>query len=651
MAFKKLFSLSVLLVLCLSVFASLDPLKPGKYNSKDEKKWLDEANDYLKKNHFTYAIVPFTNLLNKNPNDLYLKYQLGICYLYKSDEYSKALQYFKEVYQAKPKTKDLSFHLARAHHLNYEFDEAIVLFNKHLKEGINAERKKDVLRLIKNCQVAKDFIQNPVDVEISNLGSPINTEGDEYVPIISADESVLIFTYRGSRSTGGKLNNFLKTDYQSGTYYEDIFISYKGENDTWQQPIPIGQQINTLDHDACVALSSDGQTLLIYKFDKKDKGDLWMSNLIGNSWSDPEKLKGEVNSAHWDGSASFSADGKYLYFSSERPGGIGGRDIYRAQKNKKGEWSNVKNLGPTINTPYDDDAPFIHPDGKILHFSSKGHNSMGGYDIFSSDLVNKKWSIPVNLGYPINTVDDDIYYVLNAGGTIGYYSSGKPGGVGGKDIYMVSPGMVNNKSVVMLVKGNVTVDDIPVHAEIEVIFADSGNEQGQYNSNESSGKYLINFPSDNNFIITFKVEGFEPKIERLSTMGIDSFIEKNLDVRFYTSSPKEGIGLSPEEIIAKYGNFSMEGLSFRVQVGAYRQEENFKYDHLNPLGKVELMTLDDDITRFVMGTFQTLNDANKFKDIIISKGGLTTDSFVIAIFKNKRVYLSELIREGIIPSK
>jgi Tol biopolymer transport system component len=671
MSFKKLVTLGFYCLFALNLFAGLSPIKPGNYSTKEEKKWLNEAKVYLKNSHYTYAIVPYTNMLEKNPDDLYLKFELGVCYLYKSDEYPKALQYFREVYQVRPKTKDLTFYLGRALHLNSEFDEAISFFNLHLKEGISSERKKDVQRLIKNCENAKEFYKNPTEVEITNIGSPVNTEDDEYVPIISADESVLIFTYRGPRSTGGMMDNFLQPDYQTGTYYEDIFIAYKDEDGNWMEPEPIGPQINTLDHDACVALSSDGQTLYIYKFHKNDKGDIWVSNLTGDQWSAPERLQGDVNSSHWDGSASLSADGKYLYFSSERPGGYGGKDIYVSEKNKKGVWGNVKNLGPSINTPFDDDAPFIHPNGTILHFSSKGHNSMGGYDIFSADLIDGKWLRPVNLGFPINTVDDDIYYVLNAEGTVGYYSSGKPGGQGKKDIYTVKPGLVNKRSVMMLVKGIVTVDDNPVYADIEVVFADSKTEQGEYHTNESTGKYLINFQSENNYIITYKVKGFDPKIERVSTMGIDTFIEKVIDIKLYTGkaslkkdsvaevadNPEAGKNeiikteFSSEDIISKYGNFVLEGLTYRVQVGAYRVESNFKYDHLNPLGQVEVMRLDDDITRFVMKTFSTLNEANAFKDKVIAKGGLTTDSFVIAIYNNKRVYLSDLIREGIIPEK
>lgn len=169
-----------------------------------------------------------------------------------------------------------------------------------------------------------------------------------------------------------------------GIYYEDVFSTHK-ENGTWVAPSSIGENINTKEHDAAIALSNDGQKLFIFNDNGSNGGDIYISKLDGSNWSDVVRLEGDINTVAWEGSCALSADEKTLYFSSERIGGLGGKDIYASQKNADGTWGTAKNLGDKINTSLDDDAPFIHPDGKTLIYSSKGLNSMGGYDIFTTE--------------------------------------------------------------------------------------------------------------------------------------------------------------------------------------------------------------------------------------------------------------------------
>lgn len=234
--------------------------------------------------------------------------------------------------------------------------------------------------MVEYCNNGKILVAAAVDAKIENIGDILNTVGSEYAPVVSSDESVIIYTYTGDQSVGGLQNDYNQPD-TFGLYYEDVFISHK-EGGNWVTPSGIGANINSNLNDAAIAISNDGQKLFIFKDNSYDGGDIYISTNDSASWSNPEKIKGDVNTAAWEGSASLSADEKTLYFASERPGGYGGRDLYKATLLADGSWGNVQNLGMNVNTIRNDDAPFIHPDGKTLIYSSEALNSMGSYDIF-----------------------------------------------------------------------------------------------------------------------------------------------------------------------------------------------------------------------------------------------------------------------------
>jgi outer membrane protein OmpA-like peptidoglycan-associated protein len=217
---------------------------------------------------------------------------------------------------------------------------------------------------------------------------------------------------------------------------EDIYQSIKVDG-KWNTPLNLGKPINTPEHDAIVALSPDGNTMFLYK--ASGEGDLYYAKKTKKGWTKPESLGSNINTKYSETSISVTADGKTIYFSSNRPGGFGGFDIYKSERKENGRYDRPENLGPVINTSDDDDSPFIHPDGVSLYFSSKGHATMGGYDIFVSIMDSTgEWSLPQNLGYPINTTKDDIYFVLSADNKHGYYSSEKAGGYGSSDCYLIT---------------------------------------------------------------------------------------------------------------------------------------------------------------------------------------------------------------------
>ena len=288
---------------------------------------------------------------------------------------------------------------------------------------------------------------------------------------------------------------------------------------------------------------------------------------------------------------------------------------------------------------------------------------MGGYDIFHAHLQKDgTQSTPVNIGYPINSPDRDTYYVLSADGKTGYFSSGRPGGYGLQDIYSVQPGLVGYKPAVAMLKGKVTLNDEPAEAEITVNYKSNKTTYSKLGSNSLTGDYLTNLPVNKEYEIAYKLKntdfsklkGDSVILETIAIEDVDTFVELNVSVDFYTADfekEEEPVKLdvdtmSTEDIISTFGNTKVEGLIFKVQIAAYNFPENYNYKRLEGLGKVEKNILEDNITRFTIGgNFYTFNDASIHNDKVKARG--QDDAFVTAIYKGKRVYLKQLIDQGI----
>lgn len=667
---------SLLLCLCFTGHYLISQTMKTKKWRKTEVDSLNDALLMYDEGNYLTAYPLIEEIYAHHPKEVFLKYLLGKLSLHRSDKYDQALRLLEESYAANPKIDKIHYDLARAYHYNYQFDKAEEHINQFLQEKKLSPEDKSAASLLKNyIQNAKIFYSSPTRAKGINIGAPINTKADEYVPVITTDETTMIFTYRGEKSKGGKQNASLLPD-QKGIYYEDVFISEKilGQ---WNEPKPI-ETINTNSHDAAIAISPDGYMLFIYKDDGITHGDIFVSyNLGNNEFTPPQLLKGQVNSYSWEGSCSITADGKTLYFSSERPGGYGGKDIYKATLQPDSTWGNITNLGNSINTPYDEDAPFIHPDGTTLYFSSKGHNSMGDYDIFVSRMDTKDSTFKQieNLGYPINTPADDIYFVLSASGEHGYYSSARPDGIGLKDIYLIETNF-EIKPISMLVYGKVFMNKKQTDAIINVYIQKNGKDEMFYQTktNKNNSKYLINLPPGFDFKIECKVDSTHYQIIEMSTKDLKEYKEKLQLFEFETApspitqtpttvptptfthpptTPTITEKLNPTqqesyEYTKKYGNISAEGLVFRVQIAAYKYPKNYSYSHLKGLGKIETVQLNDGLTRFTIGgDFKTLDEAFEHNLKVIRAG--QKDAFVIAIYKGKRTYLSELVKMGIYP--
>jgi outer membrane protein OmpA-like peptidoglycan-associated protein/Tol biopolymer transport system component len=386
---------------------------------------IAQGDKFYGKKDYKRALEVYFTALEINPDDASLNLKIGLSYLY-SETKSKAAKYISKAYRLNPNINDeIDYHLGVAFQNTNEFNKAIEHFNqfKKKKSGLAAIADKK----ISECKIADSLSQYELNVIIENMGTGVNTTLHEYAPIISSDGTMLIFT--SNRSEDQKA-------IRDKTNYEDIYVTSKS-GQGWQPPKKISSNVNQKYNDAAASLSPDGKTLFLYY--EEGAGDIYISRLEGGEWSTPKSLNKNINtSMYWETSASMSADGKKLYFASNRPGGIGELDLYVSELTASGDWGKASNLGPLINTPENEDAPFIHPDGVTLYFSSDGHPNLGNSDIFVCEFKNGKWQKPENLGWPINTWEYDGFFTISSDKKKGYYSTMKEGGLGETDIYSIT---------------------------------------------------------------------------------------------------------------------------------------------------------------------------------------------------------------------
>ena len=502
--------------------------KGNKNYGKAYNNFLD-GRDYYDQGVYNIALNYFLPANEFNPDNAELNFMIGDCYLH-SIYKDKALEYLKKSWELDPEfSEDIHLMLGQAYQYNYKFKEAkkeyyeykISLSPNELYEKTDLIKKK-----MSECNNGLVLMANPTGGMVVNL-KKINSEASEYGPIITADGKTMYFTSRREGSTGGKQD---LNDFQP---FEDIYVTHK-KGYQWETPENIGPPINTPTHDATVGISPDGQELYIYR-GNVNGGDIFTSTLYGSDWSEPVALPAPINSPAHENSASLSFDNKTLYFVSDREGGYGGRDIYVVTRDENGIWGEVKNIGDKINTKYDEDGVFIHPDGKTLYFSSKGHNTMGGYDIFYSVKdKNGNWTEPKNMGFPINSPDDDVFFVVTADGQQGFYSSVRKDGTGGKDIFVINFSTnIEDKSdkELTLVQGKITDDqDNPVQADIEIYDVDADKSIGNYHSNKETGEYLISLPAGKNYAMFVNKDDYLFYTENFNTTKHYDFekITKNI---------------------------------------------------------------------------------------------------------------------------
>ncbi|HSZ25009.1 MAG TPA: OmpA family protein [Cytophagaceae bacterium] len=487
--------------------------------AQDEKA-IKKGDSYFNSGNFFSAAESYEDAIRLKKDNPYSHFRLANCYIAISKP-SKALEYANNAVKLSPKpTSEMFYTLGYALQLDLQFDKAIEYYRKSDVGGTN---RKMTSKLIKECEFGKQYKANPVDAKITNAGPIVNTEHNEYLPYITADRSKLFFTSRRPGSTGGK-------KMEDGLLPEDIYFCYN-KGGAWDTPQNISS-LNTDGHDACVGISEDGQTMFVYK--GTNGGDLYMSELKGKNWAKPEPLS--FNTIGFESTASLSPDGKTLYFvyasSAE-----GNRDIYTCSRTLGGNWSKPRRL--EINTEFDEDSPFIHPDGKTLYFSSKGHSTMGGYDIFKCTKTSGGWSTPENLGYPINTPGDEIYFVLSADGKVGFYSSDKEGGLGKQDIYSIRMPVPEREPELELLTGTVKEATTGKAMEAEITVTDNNSKEviSKIKSNAEDGKYLVALPCGKNYGIAIEKKGHLFHSENVNLPCTQGFKEIKKEIKLVDAKP------------------------------------------------------------------------------------------------------------------
>jgi outer membrane protein OmpA-like peptidoglycan-associated protein len=435
----------ILICICLLLCGFSNPSVAQESQSTpsfSESKLRNQARKHTRRGEYGPARIKYLKLIELKPDHFNYNYELALNYYFSYHNKEEAIPYFEKALKNSKKDTvgEIYFYLGELYQISNKLDKALENYN-HMKRFVKENKAGQELLIDINNKIAQSFqgkvfsVSVDKKVKIENLGSNINSRYPDYSPVMSKDNTVLIFTTRRISNTGGKI------DYEDEKYFEDMYIARKVGNDF--APAEkflisdeyVGLIPNSPEHDAVVSFSVDETLLFTYR-----ENSIWVSELKPDgTWLGPVKLNENINvKKGYQPHASISPDGKTIYFSSERKGGIGGIDLYKSYKQVDGTWGPAVNLGPEINTKFDEDSPFISHDGKRIYFSSKGHNSIGGYDIFYSDFIEGKWSKPISLGRPVNSMADDTHFTIDSTGKYSYFASSRPEGLGDMDIYRIT---------------------------------------------------------------------------------------------------------------------------------------------------------------------------------------------------------------------
>lgn len=491
----------------------------------DPEDLFSAAFDMMMEEKYDDALPLWEEVLEERPESPHINYFVGAClhrsqdkklegipHLEKAVENTVIARKYQPQYKREQAPMDAHYLLADLYHLGYRFEEAIrhyKIFQEEESSEVVEKMPEAVERKVSMCEAGLELKMNPENVRIENLGRKVNSRYKDHSPVVNLDETTLYFTSKRLRPDSSNADN---KEEGTGEYFEDIYVTHKKEGE-WGEPRLL--DLNTEEHEATINLSKDERRLFIYK-DDIGSGNIYQSRREEGRLENPEKMGDHVNSEAYETHLDISAENDVMYFSSDREGGEGGRDLYQVKKLPTGEWAKPQNLGPKINTPYNEDGPFIHPDGKTLYFSSEGHKTMGGYDIFRTrQKEDGTWEEPENIGYPINSPDDDIYFVTSPDGKRAYYSSdfkgleteetGKTQGYGGSDLYLLEFPEAEEKQLTLL-KGLIrpgNCEDLLSGIQIMVEHKETKELHQQLVPRTRDGRYVATLPPGDSYSIIY----------------------------------------------------------------------------------------------------------------------------------------------------
>lgn len=512
--------------LIITLVAGIGKLFGQEQDKKQSAEMMDLAREMRKA---SVALDDIRDIVvqaaDMDTTNLDANYEAGILHL-NTIRKDQSVKYLLRVQRQFPDYKfDIGYYIGRGYQFGFRFSKALEYFEAYRTKyksnpryrGSQRVSLREVERNIAECKNGLEFMAKPSEFRIENLGAGVNSEWNDYAPALNLNEDFLIFTSR--RSEGNLNENVSPRDNRP---FEDIFYSNKKDG-KWSPAVNIGEPVNTPFNDSNIALSPDGKSLYTYH-----DGDIFIAQMRPDGkWGEPLMMPEPINSDSIESSISVTSDGKMVYFSSDREGGYGGFDIYSATKGADGKWGDVKNLGSAINTEYDEDSPFIDYAGKLLYFSSMGKKGMGGFDIFRSGLLDAKkntWSEPENLGYPINTPDNDIYFVGSKDSKTGYYASVREGGMGYLDIYRISiPEFVPKQPALLPLNLVVTVQDADSGEILKGYFSLQNTSDNSIAADpvDKNGETLfyVRSPDRQSYILTATRDGYESSTETITLDG------------------------------------------------------------------------------------------------------------------------------------
>ena len=484
------------------------------------------AKQKLYAGQITTALNMYKEILIKNPQDVDVLYYIGYCH-FELKKYDLAEEFLAKALKIEKGIKPETYLiLGKLNLLNENIDQALNYFStfKNLSNSKEVEME-EVDVYIAHCNNAKKMMADKKNMKVENMGLAINSVYDDQTPCITADGSTLVFTTRRPQTTDSP-----KDVEGDGKYFQDIYLStYDTIAHKWLPSNDAPGNINTIAHDACTSISPDGKQLYLYKNDVDDSksrgGNIFVSKIISGKWKTPEVLDKPINSSYWEGGACISPDGKTIFFISERNGGFGRADIWMSKRINKKEWGKPINLGPEINSEFDEVGAFLSPDGKTLFFSSNGKGSMGSYDIFKSTLSGDKWGKPVNLGFPINTVYKDGPLVISADSKIAYFASDRKGGIGESDIYSADisdynlfeiEGQKKVNTSFSILKGTIRDGfEGTGLSGVDIQISDSNNAQQAAITTSDTGEYFITLKGNESYTIKIVKKGYKSLEEKV----------------------------------------------------------------------------------------------------------------------------------------
>lgn len=422
------------------------------------------------------------------------------------------------------------------------YDEAIKCFETYLKlDKRESETELDAKRGLKTARFRKEALAHPVPFNPQNLGAAVNSRDDEYLPSLTADGQTLVFTRRFPRKATTTANT--KEE-------EDLYVSTLN-NGQWSHAERMPEPVNSTDNEGAQCISQDGRIMFYTACNRNDGGgrcDLYMCVNKSGRWSKPRNLGSAVNSGAWEGQPTFSIDGRTLYFVSNRKGGHGGMDIWKTTFDG-GQWTAPENLGPEINTEFDEMSPFIHFDDHTLYFSSNRPEGMGGMDLFVAKRDdNGRWTQPTNLGYPINTEGDDNNLIVSADGRTAIFASQRDGGQGKMDLYSFELPVESRPTVAICFKGRVSnaKDGQPVASDIRIIDLANGTTVANTSSDGKNGLYIVSLPAGKDYAFHVTANGFlfhSQNVEKNNENGNEQWQPVTVDIALHPIESGERIAL------------------------------------------------------------------------------------------------------------